>query len=134
MIIKSIVLPDELGDHYQDEAAACSIPVVDLLADRLARARDLTPRERYLIVIGEDRQQLEKVLGGMPVLSPADLLQKVERVARIRFGDHELKLTAGQLEEIAHMAMKQSKTVERVLEEMWTKFCDEFFIRLPSRV
>ncbi len=101
MKLPSLHIDDDLAQVYMDEALERKMPIEQLLADRLVRAAPLDPRSRYVIVADQARVQLEQLLGGGDVKSGEDLVQKVRRLARIKFGDHELQLSAGQLEEIA---------------------------------
>ncbi|HET9255391.1 MAG TPA: hypothetical protein VFO16_09345 [Pseudonocardiaceae bacterium] len=132
-MIVTVKIDDDIGLTYQEEAGERHLDLQTVLADRLHRAGDLDPRARYLIVTGRTREQLETRLGGMPVVDAQDLLSKVTRMARIGIGDCELTLTPGQLEELTRLAHKQSKTVSRMLSEMWATFTSEFFTRIPHQ-
>lgn len=130
----TLILDDDLADDYQHEAAERTLSLAEVLADRLARAPGLDPRSRYIILEGRTRERLEAILGGLPLSDAETLLQRTSRLARVHFGDHTLALTPGQMEEIAHMAGKQGKSVEAVVQAAWAKFCEDFFVLLPTRV
>lgn len=131
-MIARIQIPDEIAEEYQTEALARNITLDQLLSERLVKALPLDPRGRYIILEGRNRERLEERLGQMPVLNAEDLLAKVSRLARIKFGDHEIMLTAGQLEEIAWRAHKRDKPVEVILQETYDAFAKDFFTLVPG--
>ena len=131
MILPSLHIDDDLAQTYMDEALERKVPIEQLLQDRLARAVSLDPRQRYVIVVDNPRVRLETILGGGNLQRAEDLVAKVARLARIRFGDHELQLTAGNLEEIAWRANKQGRTIEQMLEIAWARFRETFFTLVP---
>lgn len=132
MIVRQLTLADDTALTYQDEADARKIPLETLLAERLEHAQALDPRNRFLILEGNNRSRLERILGELPVLSVDDLISKVHRLARIRFGDHEIALTAGQMEELAWRAHKRGVPVAQMIEEAAREFGVQFFTLLKG--
>src|SRR6185436_3139223 len=102
----TLYLDDDIAQTYRQEADARNTEFESVLEGRLRAAGELDPRSRYLIVAGRSRERLEEALGGMPVLNVEDLIQKVQKLGRVRFGDHKIELTAAQMEEIAYKATK----------------------------
>ena len=127
MIVHDLSIDDDLYEQYVVEASARYVPVADLLADRLRRAATLDPRSRYLIIEGRTRERLEEKLGLGALQSAEDLLRKVERLARIKFGDHDIPITMGQMQELQHRAQKRQVSVEKLIEEIWQKLSVDFF-------
>lgn len=127
MILPSLQLDDETAFHYQTEADEIKQPLYIVLADRLRRAVALDPRHRYVILTDNPLARVEHALGDLPLQSAEELVARVQRLAKIQFGEHELELTPGQMEEIAWRASKQGKTVDAVLQETWRVFCENFF-------
>jgi hypothetical protein len=125
--IVKLTLPDDLVEILQDEAAACQSTLDDSVSHRLHAAIDLDPRSRGFVVTGVDLSKLETALSGGSLTDSADLLTKVRRLASIRFGEHRLELTAGQMEEIARRARHEKKTVEQALGEIFKRMTQEFF-------
>ncbi len=129
----TLTVDDDTALTYQNEAVERGIDVELVMAERLKLAQAIDPRARYLILIDNTLTRLEQALGHMPLLHAEDLIAKVNRLAKIRFGQHALELTAGQMEEIAWRASKQGKTVEFMLKAAWDRFCEEFFTLLPGK-
>lgn len=129
----TIQLDDDTALTYQNEAVERGMDVEDVLADRLKRAQVLDPRHRYVVLVDGVLARAEAALGGLPLLHAEDFLSKLTRLARIRFGDHRLELTAGQMEEIVWRGQKQGKTVEQMLGMAWERFTAEFFTLLPGK-
>lgn len=129
----TVVLDDDTAETYQNEAVERGIDIEIVLAERLKMAQVMDPRSRYLLLIDNTLIRMEQALGHLPILHAEDLIAKVTRLARIRFGDHSLELTAGQMEEIAWRAEKQGKTVEVQVKSAWDRFCEEFFTLLPGK-
>lgn len=130
MAITSLRIDDDLLGVYQAEAEASGgkLSLEHVLADRLKRAEYLVPNSRYIVLADAPRDQMEKLLGGGSLRSGDDLLEKVSRLARVRFGDHTLEdLTPGQMEELVYRAEKMGKTVDQLLQETWAKFRQDFF-------
>lgn len=122
-----ITLPDDLYDRYETEAIETGHPIERILEYRLRHGLDVSPAGRFLVVANGALEALEKKLGGGNLLSAGDLVKKVDRLAKIEFGHHEIPLTIGQMEEIAWRARKQGKTVGEVIAGMWARISTEFF-------
>lgn len=127
MIVANLQLDDDVALTYEAEAEARKLDLKAVLVDRLARAQALDPRHRYLILADNTLARAEQALGGMPAANAEDFLGKLNRLAKVKFGEHELELTPGQMEEIAWRATKQGRTVEQLLAETWRVFCADFF-------
>lgn len=130
-MIVHLQIDDDLAEKYCQEAAARGLELPVVLVDRLRRAEPLDPRGRYVILEGQTREQMEGTLGGGQISSAEDLLTKVQRLARIRFGDHEIPLTAGQFEEIKWRAHKLGRTVPQVMEIIANKLKADVFEYAP---
>lgn len=122
---------DDLYQRYERESDDRNIPVASVLEDRLVAAVPLDPRSPFLVVTGDALKALEAATGHLPLITPAGLVAKVERLARIKFGDHVLTLTPGQYEEIAWRANKQGKTIEQMIEIAFRTFAEQFFTLVP---
>ena len=134
MIVNNLQLDDEIALDYQNEAVERGFDDLrPVLADRLRRAIDLDPRHPYLILSDMTLKRIEQALGGLPFQNTDQLVRATERLARIKFGEHELELTPGQLEEIAWTAAKQGKSVDAILKETWGVFCRDFFTLVPHK-
>lgn len=129
----TLQLDDDTSEAYSTEALERGVDLEIVLAERLKMAQAMDPRSRYLLLIDNTLSRMEAALGHLPILHAEDLIAKVTRLARVRFGDHSLELTAGQMEEIAWRAGKQGKTVKFMLQAAWERFGAEFFSLLPGK-
>lgn len=129
----TIDLHDDLADHYRREGDDRCVPLESVIEGRLGAATRLDPRNRYLILDQPVLGELEKKVGGGHLQDNGDLLGKVQRLAQIRFGQHTLELTPGQLEEIAWRAGKQGRSIDQMLQAAYEKFAEDFFTLLPGR-
>jgi len=75
------------------------------------------------------RQRIEHTTGIGTTRSAADLVEAVERLARISIGSIVIDFTPGQLEEIKHRAGKRGRTVEEELRAAVARIKDEIFWR-----
>ena len=123
----TLTIPDDLAEVYAEEGIARKMEIEPVLVERLLKAVPLDPRARPLIISGRTREAIEEKLGGGHVQGEVDLLQKIRRLANIRFGDHELKLSAGQMEEMVWRAGKQGRSIEGTLKPAWHYWYGKFF-------
>lgn len=125
-MIVQLRIDDDLIEEYKGEVSE-STSLEMILADRLKRALVMIPNSRYIVLADRARDQMEQLVGGGSLRSADDLLLRVRRLANVKFGDHELDLTPGQMEEIAFRAKKMGKSVEAVVKETWDRFTQDFF-------
>lgn len=131
MIIQHLQIDDELALLYQEEAAERGLDLKDVLADRLTRAVNLDPRSRHLTIADRQLARVEEILGGGMLGSGEDLVNRVGRLARIRFGDHEIKLSAAQMLELVHRAGVNRKSVADLVQEIFDRFSVEMLNYVP---
>lgn len=131
MLQIKITLPDHEAQHYTDEADRRDIPIANVLEERLACAMGIDPRGRIIYVQQPYLGRLEEKLGGGHLQGPDDLATKVERLARVEFEGHELKLSTGQLEELAHRGKKQGRSLAQMIEIAFGQFAENFFTLVP---
>jgi hypothetical protein len=124
----TLSLDDDLADFYAKEAQSRHIPVGTIVAERLAAAKPLDPRRRgFIVADAQTLQELESILGGGSLTSERNLVEKVRRLARIRFGDHTFQITPGQYEELAFRAKKTGRTVEQLVADLYTRMSRDLF-------
>lgn len=126
-----LTLPDALADHYIAEADDQGFPIATVMEGRLAAATRLDPRNRYIIVNQPELGQLEEKLGGGSLGDAGDLTKKVTRLCRVGFEGHEIKLTAGQLEELVWRSRKVGKPLEAMIQIAFEQFAKDFFTLVP---
>lgn len=125
-------LDDDLFEMYMQEAIERRMEVGDILRERLKRSIALDPRTRCMVLDdGRLLQQLEEYLGGGQLKGTADLVNKVSRLAKIKFGEHEFRLTAGQFEELAWRAKKTGRTVDQQMTVIFQRMRETFFTYVP---
>jgi len=72
---------------------------------------------------------LEEITGIGTTKDAGTLLKGVQRLAHIVIGDIRIDFTPGQLEEIAHRAMKRGFTVEQEIARIVERIKDEIFYK-----
>ena len=112
-----ITIPDDLADHLQTKADGANISIDRAAEIVLQRTLDVGLQERFLLVRGTTRQDLETLLG-RPVADSADLLTLVTRLGDIRFGSIQLQLRPKHKEELVRRAAKRSMTVQKLVQEI----------------
>lgn len=102
---------------------------VDTVADQVLdqALRHLPEAGRAVILGGDTLDRLEAILGGGSVMSGADLLQKVERLAGISFQHVRLPFTPNQLEQLKEKAERNSMTVKQLVERTAPRMYAQFF-------
>ncbi|SRR6266487_1132009 len=124
----TLSLDDDLAECYQKEAASRRVPIGAVIAQRLTDARSLDPRKRgFVVADAQVLQELESILGGGSLVSERTLVEKVRRLARIRFGDHTFQITPGQFEELAFRAKKTGRTVEQLVADLYQRMAQDLF-------
>lgn len=126
-ITPRVTIPDDLFDFYETEAIESQQPIESVIEYRLRHGQALAPSGRFVILSGAELTAIEARLGGGHVMSAKDLVTKVARLGSIQFGHHEIRMTPGQMEEIAFRARKQGKTIAQVVQAVWMRLQDEFF-------
>ena len=118
-----------------DDAGAAEILSPEEAARYLlaAAVQSLPAHGRFTVLHGEALEALERILGGGAIVSGADLLKKVERLAGISFHHVRLDFTPGQLETLQERAAREGKTVERIVEQMAPRIHEQFFNLVDTR-
>ncbi len=114
-----VTIPDELADAYQAYATQQGIALDEVVAKQLKRVQTVTPGSKVVILGAKHLDYLAEKLHGGDVMSAEDLVTKVDRLAGISFQGIDLLLTPAQLEEVAHRAARQGKSVDQLVHEMW---------------
>lgn len=124
----TLSIDDDLAEFYTKEAQSRRLPIGTIVNERLAAAKPLDPRRRgFVVADAQVLQELESVLCGGSLTSERNLVEKVRRLARIRFGDHEFKLTPGQFEELKFRATKTGRTVEQLVADLYRRMSVDLF-------
>jgi hypothetical protein len=120
-----IDIPDDLADRYTAMSVTQPLPL--LIERQLARFADYPATVRVLPLGGDHLQQLEHLLGGGQIKSPADLVERVRRYASITLGKVVLDWTPAQKTEITHRAAKRGITPDAVAREIIDIVLEECF-------
>ena len=103
--------------------------IVDLVGDSQLAAR-YTPDEGGARTLPATIcARLEQTTGIGSTRTPEDLVQAVERLAKIAIGTIQIDFTPGQLDEIAYRAKKRGWTVEQSLRAVVDRIKEELFWR-----
>lgn len=124
-------IPIELDEstliQLTNEANRLGVSPETVLNYHLTEGLRHTYGDRALVVAGADLVALETRLGGGQIATGGDLVGKVERLARIEFGGHEIRLSVAELEEVKWRAGKQGKSVAQIVENVWKSMSEQFF-------
>ncbi len=120
-------IPDELYSDYQSRAKGERKSTIELILAQLRRHLDTPITQRHITLTGAVLEAVETLVGGGSLTSPEDLVEKIQRLARISLGDIRLKFSPVQLEEIATRAQKQGKTPEQVCQDIVDQMAGQFF-------
>lgn len=117
----SLALLQQIADFHRKD--------LELTAAQHLRsaAHHLPASGRFLVVHGDQLDQLERILGGGSLLNQADLLKKVQRLAGISFLHIRLPFTPNQLEALKEKASRNSLTVEQLVERTAPRIYEQFF-------
>lgn len=122
-----VTIPDQLADVYQAVATKQGLSLDDVVSRQLRRFQTLIASPRVVVLGPDHLDALELKLHGGQIPSPEDLIAKVSRLAGVSFCGIDLQLTPAQVEELAHRAERQGKSVEALVQEIWEQLAQQFF-------
>lgn len=110
----TIQMTDDIYDAYTSAAEGMAglgktLTPEEIMVDRLARFKDISPSDRVIVVDPKVRNRLEEILSGGSLKDAEDLLKKVEGLADIRIGEIRIEFTPAELRKMKHWATKGSK-------------------------
>lgn len=129
MVKLSCSVEDSTYELIQDRATRSNVEPERMAQYLLQEGAKTIPVRgtRAVILAGPVLEQVEAILGGLPVLHGADLVQKISHLAGISFEHLRLPFSPQQLGEIAQRADRQGKSVEQVLAEAAPRVFAQFF-------
>lgn len=113
-----VSLPDDL----YDELGANDPEILAILT----RAKPLVDREA-MVLSSRCRAELAEALGGFPVRSETDLLDRVKLLADVRVGKVRIDFTRHELQEMRHRAEKRGWTLTQYITEIATDIKSRWF-------
>ncbi len=121
-----VTISDELADVLESKAAGTNQSVDEIAEALILRTIEVGMQERYILIRGVVREELE-TLCGKPILTQEALLTQMQRLGSISFGHVRLKLTVKQMEELTRRAMKRGIKVPALIEEIAHEMEPMFF-------
>lgn len=118
-----IRIPDDLADDYRKH----DVNLQSAVLTTLLRFRRVGPAARAVIVSHDDRARLESLLGYGHIQTSADLVTKVEKLARLRVGDIEIPFSTSEWREIELRAHKRGITIEQECRRIVGSMHELFF-------
>ncbi len=118
-------LPDDLFEGIC--RAAGERPVDEEIAGRLRRFLDVPLGERGVLISGKEREDLERVLGGLPLRDSKDVVERARKLASIEIGEVNVPFSISELNELQRRARKRGKTVHEVVAETVKRMHEQFF-------
>lgn len=123
-----VPIDEDTFELLSEKAQLARRPLEQEAAHRLRAAVDTLPDQgRVVTVHGTTLSTLEDILSGGSLLSQADLLLKVQRLAGVSFLHVRLPFTPGQLDMLAEKAASQGWTVEQLVERTAPRIYEQFF-------
>lgn len=123
----SLNVPEVLLQQLVDEAGDRPASLEVIAVNHLKAGLPIVLGQRYLVIQGDSLRRLEQILDVAQLISPEDLVIRTDRLAKVTFGRHEIKLTQAQLEELTWRAKKAGKTVAQMVEGAWRVLQEQFF-------
>lgn len=121
-----VTISDELADVLEQKAAGTKQTVDEIAEALIVRTIEVGMRERYLIIRGKVREELEGICG-KPITDAKELVKQMHRLGSISFGHVRLKLTVKQMEEMRRRADKRSMKVADLIAEIAHEMEPMFF-------
>lgn len=122
-----IQIPDHLADDASVLGAKLNLELEAVIVRQLKAWGKLDPTKRVVMLDQALLDRIEKKVGGGNLTSGVDLAARVERLAGIAFMGRDLRLSPGQLEELARRAAKRGVTIDRLIEDVWQVLARDFF-------
>lgn len=131
-----IQISDDVYDLYLSYATRLSgkVAVEDILRAQLEQFAKVCPTDRIIVVDARNRASLEQLLpSGGSLRDAADLVDRVDRLARIDVGEVRVPFTPPELAELALRARRQNRPIQRLVEEAVASFHERYFNWADSR-
>jgi len=123
-------ISDDLYSQFSKLAESDSLErVTDLMKTYLEYFVKIDPRKPYLVVSPEDRGKLEDILSGIDLKSSADLVMRVDQLARMEIGGVRVQFTPAQIAEIKSKAERNGDTLQSYTEKLVNQMAGFFFGR-----
>jgi hypothetical protein len=119
-----------IPDRYHQQLTALAtakLPVDKLVVRQLERFAAVPPTARVVVLHGQALQDLEETLGGGPLQSGEDLLERIHQRAGVTLGDIRLSFSQPQLEEIQRRAEKTGRTPQDLLQDLVAQVSRDLF-------
>lgn len=125
----TLTVPDATYEHYADYAAQLGgkASVEDILAAQLEAFSKVRPTDRIVVVDTRSRDRLESMLPGGSIRDAADLVARVDRLAKVEVGEIRVPFTPRELEELAYRARGQGRPIRDLVADAVQSFHDHYF-------
>lgn len=133
---RTIQLPDEIDEQYEQVAAQLGgkVSVEEVMSAQLQQFAKVRPTDRIIVVDTRSRDRLEQLLPGGSLRDAADLVSRVDRLAKVEIGEVRVPFTVTELEELAFRARRQGRKVKDLVSDAVASFHDHYFNYPDSRV
>src|SRR5260221_2995900 len=108
-MLVSLKISDEVYEKYAEYDN--SNPRL-AMEQQLNRFKDISPKDRDLIIPSKARQALEALLGRQ-IETPEDLVKVVDVMVKIKVGNVEIPLTEGQMKRLLSQAAFWHQPIEK---------------------
>lgn len=115
----TITLDDDLAAKYESIAKISNMPVEKWMSTQLIQFQNILPTSRFIVLMGDNRKAIEKLLGGGTLSSPEQLIENLKKRLANKFASVEFILSESEEREIARRAAKNNVTPEAELQRMF---------------
>lgn len=110
-----ITIPDRLAEQYQ--ALDPKRPLDEIVTTQLTRFSSVGPRERYLLLRKQHREQVEALLG-TSLSTVSDLLDAIRRLQAVTIAGVDVPFTPAQLRAVQSLAAKNRIPVAEQIQKI----------------
>lgn len=120
-MIINLKVPDDLFEAY---VRKYGIPRAwGVMKDHLEFMKDVSSGDRFYIVHGDERRELEAIIG-TTAADAKQLIQQIKKLNMYKIGGKEIVFTDDELARISMQAKFHGRTIDQFIHEMATSIKD----------
>ncbi len=127
----TIQIADEIAERYQARVRPTQ-SLEQLASIQLARFSLVSPHDRILIVMPEERARLEELTTRLPLSSTTELIRRVAELAEVSLGRIRFRWTPRQYEQLKERAERWRVTPAEYAEKIVRQIEEGFFTENPK--
>lgn len=112
----TLTIPDELFYILEVQGKINKLSTEEIIVKKLDAFGKIGPNDRYLLLHGAKREQVEKLLGEKHLTTPEVLIEQVKKFATLSIEGAEITLSEGELKELDRMSTRNKRSKKDELE------------------